>query len=84
MVITSDDSSPSSIVQHHTPKNYSNSYYLQIGDHPGVILISQPLNGDYYLTWNRSMSMALIVKNKSCFVNGALPLPAKIDPLYDA
>ncbi|KAG7944752.1 hypothetical protein I3843_15G119400 [Carya illinoinensis] len=64
--------------------DYSNPFYLQHGDHPGVILVSQPLNGDNYLTWNRSMSMALISKNKLCFVNGALPPPPLSDPMHNA
>ncbi|XP_041001582.1 uncharacterized protein LOC121247272 [Juglans microcarpa x Juglans regia] len=76
--------SPPPAAPSHQHEDYSNPFYLQHGDHPGAILVSQPLNSDNNLTWNRSMSMALISKNKLCFVNGALPPPPVLDPMHSA
>ncbi|KAF8404090.1 hypothetical protein HHK36_008970 [Tetracentron sinense] len=49
--------------------------YLHHSDNPGTILVSQPLNGDNYATWSRSMSMALSAKNKTGFIDGSMPKP---------
>uniref|UniRef100_A0A2N9FCT0 Reverse transcriptase Ty1/copia-type domain-containing protein n=1 Tax=Fagus sylvatica TaxID=28930 RepID=A0A2N9FCT0_FAGSY len=42
----------------------TNRLFLHHGDSPGMILISQPLLGENYHTWSRSMIMAFIAKNK--------------------
>ena len=34
-------------------------YYLSHANHPGLVLISKPLNGDNYCTWKRAMTLAL-------------------------
>ena len=39
-------------------------------DHPSIILVTARLIGSNYLTWSRSMKIALIVKQKLWFVNG--------------
>ncbi|KAF8391693.1 hypothetical protein HHK36_024002 [Tetracentron sinense] len=49
--------------------------YLHHSDNPGTILVSQPLNGDNYATWSRSMSMSLSAKNKTGFIDGSMPKP---------
>ena len=59
----------------------SNSFYLNHSDHPGLVLISKPLNGDNYSTWRRVMTLALNSKNKLGFVNGSIAAPSpEIDP----
>jgi hypothetical protein len=46
--------------------------YLHHSDHPGVVLASQPLNGENYQTWSRAIIMALSIKNKLRFVDGTI------------
>ena len=50
-------------------------YHLHHSDHPGVILVSKPLNGDNYGTWSSSMQIALSAKNKTGFVDGSFKRP---------
>jgi hypothetical protein len=57
-----------------------NPYFLHHADSLGTILISQHLNGDNFVTWKRSMDMALVAKNKFGFVDGSLPKPPVGDP----
>jgi hypothetical protein len=52
--------------------NISSPYFTHHLDHPGLILISKPLNGDNYSTWERAMTLALNSKNKLGFVNGSI------------
>ncbi|XP_042950295.1 uncharacterized protein LOC122282409 [Carya illinoinensis] len=62
----------------------SSSYFLHNGDTPGAQLVSQPLSDENYHTWNRSMTMALIAKNKFGFVNGTLLKPSEDNPLFNS
>jgi hypothetical protein len=57
-----------------------NPYFLHHADSPGTVLVSQQLNGDNFVTWKRSMDMALVAKNKFGFVDGSLPKPPVGDP----
>ena len=50
--------------------NSIHSMFLHNSDHPGMVLITAPLTGSNYLTWSRSMKIALIAKQKLGFVNG--------------
>jgi hypothetical protein len=50
----------------------SNPYFTHHSDHPDLISISKPLNGDNYSTWKRAMTLTLNSKNKLCFVNGSI------------
>ena len=71
-IVNSADSSKSTI---------SNPFYLNHSDHPGLVLISKPLNGENYSTWKRAMTLALNPKNKLSFVNGSIKIPsAETDP----
>ena len=54
-------------------------YFLHHSDSPGMILVSQLLNGDNYSSWSRSMSIALSVKNKLGFVDGIVVKPSGTD-----
>ena len=56
-------------------------YFLHHSDSPGMILVSQLLNGDNYSSWSRSMSIALSVKNKLGFVDGTIVKPSGTDLL---
>ncbi|XP_073049302.1 uncharacterized protein [Primulina eburnea] len=62
----------------------SSPFYLQNGDHPGLVLVSHLLAGNNYNTWSRAMSMALTAKNKLLFVDGTQLRPASGDLLYAA
>ena len=53
----------------------TNQLFLHHGDSPSTILVSQPLSGDNYHTWSRSMIMALTAKNKVGFINGTISAP---------
>ncbi|XP_075521513.1 uncharacterized protein LOC142554727 [Primulina tabacum] len=59
-------------------------FYLQNGDHPGLVLVSHPLSGNNYNTWSRAMTMALTAKNKLSFVDGTSVRPSNEDLLYGA
>ena len=50
----------------------SNPCLLTNGDNLGLSLVTQPLTGENYQTWSRSMAMALVAKNKVGFVNGSI------------
>jgi hypothetical protein len=56
--------------------NPASPFYLPQGESPGAALVSQPLTGENYNTWSRSMIMALTAKNKLALIDGSLPQPA--------
>ncbi|XP_050209446.1 uncharacterized protein LOC126660145 [Mercurialis annua] len=55
--------------------NPNHLLYLHHADQPGAILVPQLLVEDNYNTWNKSMTMALTVKNKIRLVNGSIKEP---------
>ncbi|XP_073307117.1 uncharacterized protein [Primulina huaijiensis] len=55
--------------------NPNDPLYLHYSDQPGLIPVTQPLNGENYSTWSRAMLMALNIKNKEGFVNGSIKQP---------
>ena len=55
----------------------SNPYFTHYLDHPSLVLISKPLNGDNYSAWRRAMTLALNAKNKFGFVDGTIKAPSK-------
>jgi hypothetical protein len=57
----------------------SSHYYLHHGDHPGLLLVPQPLTGENYNSWSRSMTMALSAKNKLMFIDGSLAKPSHLN-----
>uniref|UniRef100_A0A2N9HW11 Reverse transcriptase Ty1/copia-type domain-containing protein n=1 Tax=Fagus sylvatica TaxID=28930 RepID=A0A2N9HW11_FAGSY len=59
----------------------SNSYQLHSGDNPGILLVTQPLTGDNYQIWSRSMLLALTAKNKAGFIDGCINSPDLSSPL---
>ncbi|GKU92898.1 hypothetical protein SLEP1_g6561 [Rubroshorea leprosula] len=54
----------------------SSPYFLHSSDHPGLNLVSSPLNEANYSTWVRAMTNALRARNKFCFVDGTLSRPS--------
>ncbi|KAL5764145.1 hypothetical protein ACOSP7_016494 [Xanthoceras sorbifolium] len=55
--------------------NPNDPFYLHHSDQPGLVLVAQLLNEENYSTWSRVMLMALNIKNKEGFVNGAIKHP---------
>ncbi|XP_073262724.1 uncharacterized protein [Populus alba] len=53
----------------------SSCYHLHPSDNPGALLVSEIFTGDNYIAWSRSMTIALIVKNKIAFIDGSLSQP---------
>jgi hypothetical protein len=62
----------------------SSPYYLHASDNSSLILVNQPLTGDNYHSWFRSMAMGLSIKNKLGFVDGSIGPPQEgiSSPLY--
>ncbi|KAL5580026.1 hypothetical protein UlMin_012468 [Ulmus minor] len=60
----------------------NSSFHLSNGDHPGLSLLSNLLVGNNYNSWSCVITMALVAKNKLCFVDGSLPCPFMDDPFY--
>jgi len=59
--------------------NPASPFFLHNGDNPGTVLVSQPLTGENYNTWSRSMIVSLTAKNKLGFIDGSLPKPSPED-----
>ena len=63
----------------------NNPYFLPANENPGLILTSQPLTGlKNYMTWARSMFLALSSINKFAFVNGSISEPNPTSPLFNS
>lgn len=60
-----------------------NPYFIHHSDNSGLVLISQPLTGDNYPSWNRAMVIALSVKNKIGFIDGTIILPEDNEDLLN-
>ncbi|KAL5543884.1 hypothetical protein UlMin_007668 [Ulmus minor] len=67
-----------------TSDDSNSSFYISNGDHPVLGLVSKPLIGNNYNSWSRAMTMALIAKNKLCFVDGSLSRPSLDDDCYNS
>uniref|UniRef100_A0A2N9J2J6 Reverse transcriptase Ty1/copia-type domain-containing protein n=1 Tax=Fagus sylvatica TaxID=28930 RepID=A0A2N9J2J6_FAGSY len=62
----------------------SSPYYLHANDNSSLMLVNQPLIGDNFHSWFRSMAMGLTIKNKLGFVDGSIEPPKEgiNSPLY--
>ena len=60
----------------------SNLCLLTNEDNLGLSLVTQPIIGENYQTWSRSMAMALVAKNKAGFLNGSIKVVDIILPQY--
>ncbi|KAK6146761.1 hypothetical protein DH2020_020630 [Rehmannia glutinosa] len=56
---------------------------LYSSDHPGLSLVTSQLTGNNYLSWRRSMLIALGAKTKLGFINGKIEVPEEDSPKYD-
>ncbi|KAL4597753.1 hypothetical protein ACB092_11G011500 [Castanea dentata] len=72
--MASTSTSSSSTLSSSILDDPSNPLYLHHEESPGAMLVYQPLVGENYPTWARSMQMALIAKNKLGFIDGTLTL----------
>ena len=63
------DSAASEVLEVKTYNN-EDPLGLQSSDHLGMVLVSIPLTGNNYLSWNHSMKIALGAKVKLGFING--------------
>ncbi|XP_061371030.1 uncharacterized protein LOC133313653 [Gastrolobium bilobum] len=68
--------------QNTTPAPESKPYYLHPNESSSLVLISPSMNGKNFHTWQRSMRMALLSKNKLGFVNGTIKKPDDDSPLF--
>ena len=63
----------------------NNPFFLPVNENPGLILTSQPLTGPKnYMSWARSVFLALSCRNKFSFVDGSIPEPDSSSPLYNS
>ncbi|BFG35181.1 hypothetical protein CerSpe_214550 [Prunus speciosa] len=61
----------------------SSPFFIHHSDHPGMVIISKPLNGNNYATWCRSISISLSAKNKFSFGDGTVKMPSAKTHLDD-
>ncbi|KAL0428623.1 UNVERIFIED_CONTAM: Retrovirus-related Pol polyprotein from transposon RE1 [Sesamum latifolium] len=55
---------------------------FQLGENGGMFLISAPLNGNNWLTWSRSVRIALEGKDKLGFIDGSIEKPTEGTPEF--
>ncbi|XP_042972774.1 uncharacterized protein LOC122304578 [Carya illinoinensis] len=63
-------------------ENPNNPFYIHHSDNSHTVVISPPLSGPNYLSWKRSFTLTISIKNKLEFLDGKIPTPAHDDPLY--
>lgn len=76
-------STPSSIDRFevsNSPDNIHSPYHLLNSDHPGLVLVAEPLDGSNYGVWIIAMTTSLEAKNKLGFVDGSIVKPPDDDP----
>jgi hypothetical protein len=54
----------------------ANPFFLHHSDHPGMVLVSKPLDGENYSTWCRAMTISLNAKSKLGFIDGTTTMPS--------
>ena len=63
----------------------NNLFFLPANENPGLMLTLQPLTGpDNYMSWARSVFLALSSRNKFGFVDGLITEPDSSSPLYNS
>ncbi|XP_061356238.1 uncharacterized protein LOC133300683 [Gastrolobium bilobum] len=62
--------------------NPGNPFFLHPSENPGLVLVTPPLDERNYHSWARSMTMALLTKNKLGFVDGSIARPLENDPTF--
>lgn len=61
----------------------SNPLFIHHSNHPSMMLVSKPLNGDNYSTWSYATKISLSAKNKLGFVDGIVTQPSTKTKLDD-
>ena len=66
-------------------ESVNNPFFLPANENPGLVLTSQPLTGlENYMSWARSVFLALSARNKFGFVNGSIPELDPSSPLFNS
>ncbi|KAG6760275.1 hypothetical protein POTOM_036782 [Populus tomentosa] len=62
----------------------NNPYRIENGDHTSLVLVTELLTTENYITWSRSMRRALRARNKLGFISGNIVRPTnEEDPLFE-
>ncbi|KAL0286079.1 UNVERIFIED_CONTAM: hypothetical protein Sangu_2749100 [Sesamum angustifolium] len=59
------------------------SLQLHGGEHSGMIIVTKPMDSTNYMTWCRSVKLALSAQMKLCFIDSSYDKPSKEDKNYD-
>lgn len=66
-----------------SPFEDSNSpFFLHHSDNASTVIITPPLTGSNYLSWNHSFTLAIFIKNKLSFLDGSIDTPNFSSFLY--
>lgn len=82
MVESSHTSGHNNFDLYNSQINQDNPLYLRSSDSPRMKLISDQFDGTSFSNWKRSMTIALSVRNKLGFVDGSIPKPISISPIF--
>ena len=74
MAEVTNTSSSSSVQDPALVEDISNPLFLHHAESPSAMIVSEPMIGENYHAWVRSMKKALVAKNKFGFVNGSITL----------
>ncbi|XP_013639427.1 PREDICTED: uncharacterized protein LOC106344636 [Brassica oleracea var. oleracea] len=66
----------------NSPDNIHSPYYLHNSDHPDLVLVSEPLDGNNYGIWLIAMTTSLEAKNKLGFLDGSIAKPLENDQYF--
>ncbi|EOX93752.1 Uncharacterized protein TCM_002670 [Theobroma cacao] len=58
------------------------AFFMHHSDHHGSISITLKLTSNNYSAWSKSFYLALSIRNKLGFIDGAIPQPLVTDKLY--
>ena len=62
----------------------NNPYRIENGDHTSLVLVTELLTTENYITWSRLMRRALRARNKLGFISGNIVRPTnEEDPLFE-
>ena len=78
MAEATNTSSSSSVQDPALVEDISNTLFLHHAENLGAMLVSEPLIGENYHAWVRSLKEALVAKNKFGFVNGSITLSSPL------
>ncbi|XP_040996222.1 uncharacterized protein LOC121242426 [Juglans microcarpa x Juglans regia] len=57
-------------------------FYFHHSDNANIMVVTCPLTDPNYLSWHRSFTLAIFVKNKLGFLDGSISTPDLTDSLY--